>query len=191
MAWPSLVATIKALHELPVDDCPFDCRLEGMLALATEIVADGAVESAFLGPEQRGRPYVDLLAEVEADRSLRLAQEATDLVVCHGDACLPNLLVDPETLGCTGIVDLGRLGLADRHVDLSLVLANACDGVFEEEADAGLGRGRDGGGVRRGPRRSGPPALLPAARPADLAHLDGRPAISLLRIRIHLSRSAI
>ena len=111
-AWPSLVATIKALHELPVDDCPFERRLEGMLALATEIVADGAVETAFLPPEQRGRPHAERLAEVMADQALRLAQEAADLVVCHGDACLPNLLVDPETLECTGILDLGRLGLA-------------------------------------------------------------------------------
>ncbi|MGH8894746.1 MAG: phosphotransferase [Actinomycetes bacterium] len=37
------------------------------------------------------------------------------------DACLPNLLIDPETLDCVGVVDLGRLGVADRYLDLSLL----------------------------------------------------------------------
>lgn len=46
-------------------------------------------------------------------------------MVCHGDACLPNFMVDPDTLTCTGLIDLGRLGTADRHAGLSLLQANA------------------------------------------------------------------
>jgi streptomycin 3"-kinase len=34
-------------------------------------------------------------------------------------------MVDPDTLECTGLIDLGRLGTADRHADLSLLQANA------------------------------------------------------------------
>jgi streptomycin 3"-kinase len=34
-------------------------------------------------------------------------------------------MVDPQTLTCTGLIDIGRLGTADRHVDLSLLRANA------------------------------------------------------------------
>ncbi|MFP1592824.1 phosphotransferase [Escherichia coli] len=29
--------------------------------------------------------------------------------VCHGDPCMPNFMVDPKTLQCTGLIDLGRL----------------------------------------------------------------------------------
>jgi kanamycin kinase len=48
--------------------------------------------------------------------------EATDadrLVVCHGDACAPNTLIDDDG-NCSGHVDLGDLGVADRWADLAV-----------------------------------------------------------------------
>ena len=41
------------------------------------------------------------------------------LVVCHGDACVPNTLVDAAGRWAAH-VDLGRLGLADRWADLAV-----------------------------------------------------------------------
>jgi kanamycin kinase len=41
------------------------------------------------------------------------------LVVCHGDACAPNTLVDDDGC-CSGHVDLGDLGVADRWADLAV-----------------------------------------------------------------------
>lgn len=41
------------------------------------------------------------------------------MVVCHGDACAPNTLLD-EFGNCSGHVDLGRLGVADRWADLAV-----------------------------------------------------------------------
>ena len=41
------------------------------------------------------------------------------LVVCHGDACVPNTLIDDDG-HCTGHVDLGALGVADRWSDLAI-----------------------------------------------------------------------
>lgn len=38
---------------------------------------------------------------------------------------MPNFMVDPRTLRCTGLIDLGRLGTADRYADLALMTANA------------------------------------------------------------------
>jgi streptomycin 3"-kinase len=34
-------------------------------------------------------------------------------------------MVDPHSLQCTGLIDLGRAGKADRYVDLSLMIANS------------------------------------------------------------------
>jgi len=41
------------------------------------------------------------------------------LVVCHGDACAPNTLIDDDGR-CCGHVDLGELGVADRWADLAV-----------------------------------------------------------------------
>jgi kanamycin kinase len=40
-------------------------------------------------------------------------------VVCHGDACAPNTLIDDDGRPC-GHVDLGDLGIADRWADLAV-----------------------------------------------------------------------
>jgi kanamycin kinase len=47
------------------------------------------------------------------------APAADRLVVCHGDACAPNTIVGDDGL-CTGHVDLGDLGVADRWSDLAV-----------------------------------------------------------------------
>ena len=44
-----------------------------------------------------------------------------DAVVCHGDACNPNFLLD-EAGRCVGYVDLGMLGVGDRWADLAPAL---------------------------------------------------------------------
>jgi streptomycin 3"-kinase len=55
--------------------------------------------------------------------------------VCHGDLCLPNILIDPVTNQVTGFIDLGRLGTADPHADIALLLATA-RATWTDEATA-------------------------------------------------------
>ena len=95
----------------------------------------------------RAWPRLALLARVEAEVETRRRQEDADRVVCHGDLCLPNLLVDGGRF--SGFIDLGRLGVADRHADLALLVANVGD-TFEglaraarERLDAGYPRSVD------------------------------------------------
>jgi streptomycin 3"-kinase len=124
-AWPALIGMLRRLHELPTAGCPFERTLATMFGIAEDVVRRDAVIPDFLGEDQQGRTHTELLADLRGQLDERLTQEAGDLVVCHGDACLPNFMVDPATLECTGLIDLGRLGTADRHADLSLLQANA------------------------------------------------------------------
>lgn len=137
-AWPALIGMLRRLHELPAADCPFERRLATMFRVAEDVVRRDAVVPDFLTEDQQGMPPIELLADLRAQLDERLAQEPGDMVVCHGDACLPNFMVDPDTLECTGLIDLGRLGTADRHADLSLLQANAREtwqGDDERRAD--------------------------------------------------------
>ncbi|WUH92380.1 aminoglycoside 3'-phosphotransferase [Streptomyces sp. NBC_00433] len=93
----ALGAGLRALHDrLPVDDCPFSWSVERRRAKAL-----AAGETVPAGPP----PPVDRL------------------VVCHGDACAPNTLLD-ENGSWSAHVDLGALGVADRWADLAVGAGN-------------------------------------------------------------------
>ncbi|WBQ04311.1 aminoglycoside 3'-phosphotransferase [Kribbella sp. CA-293567] len=121
----SLARAVRAVHELPVESCPFERRLVDVVAQAEDVVRRGAVNPDFLTDDARLVAPEELLARVRA--ALPAVQAAQELVVCHGDACLPNFLFDPDTLEWTGTIDVGRLGVADRYSDLALVKAQLED----------------------------------------------------------------
>jgi len=139
--WPSMALQLAALHALPADGCPFARGLTAMVRRAVDVVSREAVNRDFLPDEDKETPQRELLARVERDLPDRLAQEASDTVVCHGDPCLPNFMVDPDGRRCCGLIDLGRLGTADRYADFALMLANAgesWDGPGQAERAAAI-----------------------------------------------------
>ncbi|MEL5990857.1 aminoglycoside 3'-phosphotransferase [Microbacterium phosphatis] len=88
-------AGLRSLHDtLPVAECPFDW----------------SVPTRILRARERG---IDLPAE------LRDPPPVDRLVVCHGDACAPNTLIDAEGRWAAH-VDLGALGIADRWADIAV-----------------------------------------------------------------------
>ncbi|MEX3100811.1 MULTISPECIES: APH(3') family aminoglycoside O-phosphotransferase [unclassified Streptomyces] len=113
----ALADLARALHDLPVDTCPFDRGLTVTTAEARRRVHGGLVDLDDLEERYAGWSGERLLAELERTRP-----PAEDLVVCHGDLCPDNVLVDPVTRKVTGVLDVGRLGRADRHTDLALAV---------------------------------------------------------------------
>lgn len=112
---PILARALRAFHETPVEDCPFDFRLDAALALAERRVRAGLVvpETDFHTEHGHLTPQLAL----EELRAQRPAEE--DVVLCRGDYCLPNVLID-EQHRVTGYLDLGELGTADRWWDLAV-----------------------------------------------------------------------
>nr|WP_090156518.1 APH(3'') family aminoglycoside O-phosphotransferase [Dyadobacter soli] len=134
-AWPSIAEKFWQLHQLPSESCPFERRLLQVVATAEDVISRNAVNRDFLDDADKDTPAEKLLDPIRPQIPLRIEQETADLVVCHGDACMPNIMVDPKTLVCTGIIDLGRLGLADRYQDLALMTGNTRE-TWQDERQA-------------------------------------------------------
>jgi streptomycin 3"-kinase len=114
---------LRDLHSLT--DCPFERPLASVVALAEDVVRRGAVNPAFLTDEWRLLQPAELLARVVAESPY--VESVLEPVVCHGDACLPNVFFDLSTLEVTGLIDVGRLGVADRYADLALTVIQLHD----------------------------------------------------------------
>lgn len=108
-----LAAACRLIHALPSHGCPFADDASALIAQAGDRLAAGLVDTDDFDAERRGTGPRELLAELQA---LRPTHE--DLVITHGDLCLPNIMFSGER--CTGFVDVGRAGVADRFRDLAL-----------------------------------------------------------------------
>ncbi|WP_156755497.1 aminoglycoside 3'-phosphotransferase [Actinokineospora pegani] len=119
----------RELHA--VEDCPFDLSLPAARAWAATATERGLVDLDDLDPAHAGWSAADLLAELDATPA-----PEEDLVTCHGDLGADNVLVDPGTGRVTGLIDVGRLGRADRWRDLSLLVRDLGPGVLTEYGTA-------------------------------------------------------
>lgn len=86
---------LRMLHEsLPVDECPWEWSVAGRIS--------GAAARGVIVPEK-----------------LRTPPPVDRLVVCHGDACMPNTLLD-DAGRPVAHVDLAAIGVADRWADIAV-----------------------------------------------------------------------
>jgi kanamycin kinase len=112
-------AGLRALHEdLPLPGCPFSWSAEERVADARRQAAAGSLDPA---------AWHECHQSLTVTAALELAAAippADKLVVCHGDACAPNTLLDADG-HWSGHVDLGLLGIGDRWADLAVATWSA------------------------------------------------------------------
>ncbi|MFE2773209.1 phosphotransferase [Microbacterium resistens] len=86
---------LRTMHDaLPVAECPWEWTVPARIA--------NAAARGLVVPE-----------------ALRTPPAVDRLVVCHGDACMPNTLIGPDGRP-TAHVDLAALGVADRWADIAV-----------------------------------------------------------------------
>jgi aminoglycoside 3'-phosphotransferase-2 len=121
---------LARLHRTNIDDCPFDHRAARQIEEARATVAAGRVREDEFDESRKGRlaadVFRDLLVSIPADE---------DLVLVHGDYCLPNIILDAGSSGAiemAGLVDCGRAGVADRYQDIALAIRSIGGNIGEE-----------------------------------------------------------
>jgi aminoglycoside 3'-phosphotransferase-2 len=120
-----LASALSTLHNVDIGACPFDHRLEKRLAVAEARMRAGVVDETDFDEIRLGKSAFFLFSELQ-----RLRPESENLVVAHGDACLPNFMVADGRFA--GYIDCCRLGVTDRYQDIAL----ACHSIaynFGEE----------------------------------------------------------
>jgi kanamycin kinase len=146
---PLLAEGLRRFHGLPWGECPFDARVDPALATVRERLSDGRGDPGYALQRHGGRTAAEALRFLEAERP-----PAEDLVVCHGDYCVPNVLIRDWRVA--GFVDLGAVGVADRWRDLSVALWSVTRNMGPGWEDRFL----QAYGVRRDPQRLAYYALL-------------------------------
>jgi aminoglycoside 3'-phosphotransferase II len=108
-----LATALRTVHRLDPAACPFDQSLDRKLAMGAANAAAGLVDDTDFDDDHLGWTASAVLDLLHADRPA-----SEDLVVCHGDASLPNFMADAGAF--TGVIDCGRFGVADRWQDLAI-----------------------------------------------------------------------
>jgi kanamycin kinase len=119
---PILAHGLRRFHDTAVGGCRFDFRLDVALEHARRRVNGDGV------PASTGDDFHEEHAHLTPRAALKLLDAtrpvSEDVVLCHGDYCFPNLLIEQRRV--TGYLDLGEMGLADRWWDLA-VATWSCD----------------------------------------------------------------
>lgn len=110
---------MKMLWEIDVRECPYSTsRLDERLKAAEYNVINGLVDLDNVEPETFGpngfKNPEELLAWLKNNRP------EEDIVLTHGDFCLPNVFVKDGYI--SGFIDLGKMGPADRWQDIAIAI---------------------------------------------------------------------
>ena len=107
----SIATNLRMLHNQPIADCPIQNRITSYVS---------AVHNGY----DRGKYEHDLFEGQWEFSSVQSAWDAAkegiqcleSKTLIHGDYCLPNIILNNWKF--SGFIDLGRGGVADRHIDV-------------------------------------------------------------------------
>lgn len=109
-----LADTLHEIWQVDWTGCPYQSTLERKLEQAEYNVTNGVVDL--------DNCQTDIYKEFKNPEALlywlQNNRPDEDLAMSHGDFCLPNILFNNGTL--SGLIDLGRSGVADKWCDITL-----------------------------------------------------------------------
>ncbi|MBI2849860.1 MAG: aminoglycoside 3'-phosphotransferase [Chloroflexi bacterium] len=112
-----LARGLRMIHEISIDDCPFDRSLKVEMKIAEDNVKNSLLEDGDFDDVRIG-----LYSQTLYEELILKKPEKEDLVFTHGDYCLPNIIILGNSI--SGFVDLHRAGISDRYKDFADVVAS-------------------------------------------------------------------
>ncbi|MCP8882161.1 aminoglycoside 3'-phosphotransferase [Devosia sp. XJ19-1] len=122
---------LKRMHALDTTTCHFDHGLDARLADAEARLVAGLVDESDFDTQRLGQTAQQVLDWLKANRP-PIGQQ----IVTHGDASTPNVLALDGRF--SGMVDCGRVGLADVWQDLALACRSVAFNIGEAHIPAFL-----------------------------------------------------
>lgn len=110
---------LRSLWAVDVSSCPTDRSLNAKFIEIEEGLRSGAITLDSARQDETYGPG-GFASPAELFDWLVKNRPAEELVLSHGDFCLPNIFCDGKKL--TGIIDLGYAGAADKWVDIEKVV---------------------------------------------------------------------
>ncbi len=124
-----LAEGINLLRSVDIQACPLHNILSRKLEAATENVRNHRVDMSDWEPENHRFVSPEKLLQYLISNQ----PEDEELVLTHGDYCLPNIFADGNQI--TGFIDMGRAGIADLWQDVALCLRSLHYNFNTEEYD--------------------------------------------------------
>lgn len=110
-----LAQGLREIHSVSIDNCPFQQTLYVKILEAGLRVEQQLVDEDDFDDIRAGQKAEELYQELLKKRPVE-----EDLVFTHGDYCLPNIIINGNSIG--GFIDMGRAGIADRYQDIALAV---------------------------------------------------------------------
>lgn len=110
-----LAQGLHMLHSVDITGCPFEATIQTQLELARQSIAHQLIDHTTFPVEFEGMTPQEVY-----ELALELRPRQEEVVLTHGDYCLPNILLDQQLSHITGFIDWGQGGLADPYQDLAL-----------------------------------------------------------------------
>lgn len=120
-----LVSGMKALWNVDIKECPVNWNLKNKLELAKGRVLNNLVDVDHCDPHTFGED--GFASPLDLYQWLETHQPQEELVLSHGDYCLPNIFGLENEF--SGFIDIGHMGIADKWQDIALCYRSLRDNM--------------------------------------------------------------
>ncbi len=105
---------LRRFHSIDYSKLPHNHSLKDKLMQIEMDYKNNKLTNTYFEKELQDKSVTEIY---ELLRSLDIIED--DLVLCHGDPCMPNIIVDS---GNIGYIDVVGIGICDRYLDLSIAI---------------------------------------------------------------------